>query len=201
MHVTPALSLRQCLHGRVMTWRACASEHSHLQGPPLPRPSCDSQNVRWGGGRSARRHVRPLPGSALLPPPWTHLPFVSLSQSSSWGTLLSRRTRPCPGPTISPGQPLKSPSSSMTRTTSSRLPPSSTAGTSEMGMSLLAPLDAQYLGPWWWPHCPRQGASSCPTFACSQSCSTHSSSICPVPNSGCTVTRWGASHRTCLRGA
>lgn len=132
VHVTPALSLRQCLHSRAMTRRACASGCSHLQGPPLPRPSWDSQNVRVG-----KRPLCPLDS-----PRWTHLPLVSLSQSPSRGTLLSCRTRPCPGPTISPRQPLKSPSSSMTRATSSRRPPFSTAGTSEMGTSLLTPLDA-----------------------------------------------------------
>lgn len=29
---------------------------------------------------------------------------------------------------------------------------------------VLVPWVPQSLGPWWWPHCPMQGALDCPTF-------------------------------------
>lgn len=117
--------------GWVTTWGACASVYSDLQGPLSPPPSSDSQGVGSGRGCSASWH-RP-PSTSVASP----LPSISLSQSSLWGISSSPRTPPCPGPApTSPRRSSESPSSSTTRATSSRPPHFSTAGTSEMGMSI-----------------------------------------------------------------
>lgn len=125
VRVMYAMSLHQGLCSRGNGVGALASVFSDLQGPLL-QPTCsDSRQGRAGRGHSLAPPSLSLRGLSLWSP----------SQSSSWGTSLSPRTPPCPGPALtSPRQSLKFPSSSTIRATSSRLPRFSTTGTSEMGM-------------------------------------------------------------------